>query len=109
MRDEILQLLSNVMAVAPLESDIFNEASGLSRKLQSDMTTEPWSTLSDREREVAKYLIAGLTNAEIAKIFDISVKTIDTHRGHVLRKLGCSGSNGNVKLIRLAIETGVYR
>ena len=49
MRDEILQLLSDVMTVAPLESDLFNQADAMSKRLQSEMTIEPWSALTLRE------------------------------------------------------------
>ena len=65
-----------------------------------------FAELTAREHEVAHYLILGWRNAEIAKELDISVKTVDTHRGHILRKLKL---NNNVALVRLVIEAGTYR
>jgi DNA-binding CsgD family transcriptional regulator len=44
--------------------------------------------LTRRERQVAAALATGATCAEIAAVLAISAKTIDTHRGHVLKKLG---------------------
>jgi DNA-binding CsgD family transcriptional regulator len=44
--------------------------------------------LTEREEAVAKLLCAGLANHEIADEVGISVKTVDTHRHHVLIKLG---------------------
>ena len=44
--------------------------------------------LSDREREVLRLLALGHTNQEIAKQLYISVRTAETHRAHIMQKLG---------------------
>jgi two-component system, NarL family, response regulator NreC len=44
--------------------------------------------LSDREREVLRLLALGHTNQEIASQLFISVRTAETHRAHIMRKLG---------------------
>jgi DNA-binding NarL/FixJ family response regulator len=59
--------------------------------------------LSPRELEVMRALAAGRTNREIAAELGISVKTIDTHRGHVLKKRGL---RNNADLTRYAIRNG---
>jgi len=43
--------------------------------------------LSDRERDVLHLLALGHTNQEIGKQLFISVRTVDTHRAHIMRKL----------------------
>lgn len=43
--------------------------------------------LSPRETEVAALLATGLDHHEISARLGIGVKTVDTHRGHVLKKL----------------------
>jgi DNA-binding NarL/FixJ family response regulator len=43
--------------------------------------------LSDRERDVLHLLALGHTNQEIGKTLFISVRTVDTHRAHIMRKL----------------------
>jgi DNA-binding NarL/FixJ family response regulator len=43
--------------------------------------------LSDRERDVLHLLALGYTNQEIGKKLFISVRTVDTHRAHIMRKL----------------------
>ena len=43
--------------------------------------------LSDRERDVLHLLALGHTNQEIGKQLFISVRTVDTHRSHIMRKL----------------------
>jgi DNA-binding NarL/FixJ family response regulator len=44
--------------------------------------------LSEREREVLQLLALGYGNQEIGKKLFISVRTVDTHRAHIMRKLG---------------------
>jgi len=43
--------------------------------------------LSDRERDILHLLALGYTNQEISKKLFISVRTVETHRTHVMRKL----------------------
>ncbi len=43
--------------------------------------------LSERERDVLQLLALGYTNQEIGKRLYISVRTVDTHRAHIMRKL----------------------
>lgn len=59
--------------------------------------------LSPREAEVMRKLAAGSTNREIADELALSVKTIDTHRGNLLRKLRL---RNNSDLTRFAIRIG---
>ncbi len=65
----------------------------------------PLDVLSSREREVALLLARGdHTNREIATALGLSIKTIDTHRRNILRKLGL---RGNVALVRFMIRNGL--
>ena len=43
--------------------------------------------LSERERDVLQLLALGYTNQEIGKKLFISVRTVDSHRAHIMRKL----------------------
>lgn len=61
-------------------------------------------SLSDREIQVLKRLALGSTNREIAKIYFISVKTVDTYRLRLLRKLEL---RNNAELARFAIQNGL--
>ena len=60
--------------------------------------------LSDREREVLRLLALGHTNQEIAKQLFISVRTAETHRAHIMQKLGLSS---RAELVRYAISEGL--
>ena len=44
--------------------------------------------LSERERDILEVLALGYTNQEIGRKRFISVRTVDTHRAHIMRKLG---------------------
>jgi two-component system response regulator NreC len=60
--------------------------------------------LSDREREVLRLLALGHTNQEIAELLFISVRTAETHRAHIMQKLGLST---RAELVRYALEHGL--
>ncbi|HEX7095342.1 MAG TPA: helix-turn-helix transcriptional regulator [Acidimicrobiales bacterium] len=62
------------------------------------------AALSPREAQVVALIAAGLTNREIAEHAGISVKTVDTHRGHALKKIG---ARNNADLTRWAITYGL--
>jgi two-component system response regulator NreC len=57
--------------------------------------------LSDREHEVLRLLALGHTNQEIAKMLYLSVRTVETHRSHILQKLRLST---RAELVRYAID-----
>jgi DNA-binding NarL/FixJ family response regulator len=63
-------------------------------------------SLSKRELEVMCFLATGMTNREIAEQLGISVKTIDTHRGHLLKKLHL---RNNSDITRFAIRHGLVQ
>lgn len=64
----------------------------------------PFDSLTERERSVAQMLAVGAKNSEVADKLVISVKTVDTHRSHLLKKLRC---RNNVELARLSARCGV--
>lgn len=71
--------------------------------VDSNVATQAFPTLTGRERAIARELALGEKNADIAARLGISVKTVDTHRAHILKKLEC---RNNVDLARLAIRKG---
>jgi len=64
---------------------------------------DPASALTQREQQVMEMLARGMTNREIAEGLQISIKTVDTHRGHVLKKLKL---RNNSELTRFAVKHG---
>ena len=60
--------------------------------------------LSEREREVLRLLALGHTNQEIAERLVVSVRTVESHRAHVMTKLRVSTRAG---LVRTALHAGL--
>jgi two-component system response regulator NreC len=67
-------------------------------------SSDPYDTLTAREREVLTLAARGLTNREIGKELTISRRTTETHRANLLRKLGLKGQKD---LIRFALRRGL--
>ena len=61
----------------------------------------PLDSLSMRELQVLRRLAMGQTNREIARSYHISIKTVDTYRARLLKKLGL---RNNAELSRFAIQ-----
>jgi DNA-binding NarL/FixJ family response regulator len=60
--------------------------------------------LSDRERDIMHLLALGYTNQEIGRKLFISVRTVDTHRAHIMRKLTLET---RAELVMFALANGV--
>jgi two-component system, NarL family, response regulator NreC len=60
--------------------------------------------LSERERDIVHLLALGYTNLEIGKKLFISVRTVDTHRAHIMRKLQL---DTRAELVMFALANGV--
>ena len=60
--------------------------------------------LTKREMEVLALLASGKSNREIAEALFISVKTVETHKAHILIRLGL---NNNAELVRYAIKHNI--
>ena len=57
--------------------------------------------LTSREQEVLRHIADGKSSKQIARILDLSVRTVETHRLNIKRKLGVAGQ---AELIRHAAE-----
>lgn len=75
--------------------------SGVDALIAAD--AHPAAVLTRREQAVMEMLARGMTSREIAEHFALSIKTIDTHRGHVLKKLRL---RNNSELTRFAVKHG---
>jgi DNA-binding NarL/FixJ family response regulator len=64
----------------------------------------PSSVLTAREREILQLLAEGRSNAAISELLGISVKTVETHRGMIMKRLGVSSL---AELVRYAMRNRV--
>ena len=71
---------------------------------QEEAFRDPLAALSRREREVLQLVVEGRTSAEIAGTLYLSVKTVDTYRSRLMKKLNIGDVPG---LIKFAIQQGL--
>ena len=74
------------------------------RQLEQRGVDDRYELLSTREREVLQLLAEGKSSKEAATILDISLYTVETHRSHILQKLGL---HSLAELILYAVRKGV--
>ncbi len=60
--------------------------------------------LSERELEILRHIVEGMSNKDIGDKLHISHRTVDTHRTNIMRKLDASNV---ASLVRIALKTGV--
>ena len=104
-RDELLHAVRAVASgkrylSAPLSEELI-EAYG--RQARSP-GVDPLETLTRRERQVLRFAAEGMTSAEIAAMMGIGVRTVESHRASVLRKLDFQNQT---ELVRYAIQKGI--
>ncbi len=66
----------------------------------------PLSELSQREQQVFELVVRGMSNQDVAGELGISIKTVETHRTHINRKLDV---HSPAELVRVAAERGLIR
>ncbi len=71
---------------------------------QPEPSRGPVDDLSPREREVLRLLALGYTNQEIAEMLVVSVRTVESHRAHVMTKLR---AGSRAAMVRHALEAGM--
>lgn len=71
-----------------------------------DSETETYTELSEREMEILKLYAEGKSTREISEKLFISVKTVGTHKQHILEKLGLKT---NADLVKYAIKEGLIQ
>ena len=105
LKDSIASdLLAAVRAVARGEGYI---SPGVSDAVLNDYrrhVTDPIDLLTSSEREVLQMIAEGKTNKEIATILNLSVYTVDAHRGRIMEKLNLHSVN---ELVRFAVRAGL--
>jgi DNA-binding NarL/FixJ family response regulator len=97
-------LVSAVRAVARGEGYLSPQVSNAVLDDYRRHVTNPIDLLTSREREVLQMLAEGKTNKEIATVLNLSVYTVDAHRGRIMEKLNLHSIN---ELVRFALRNGL--
>jgi DNA-binding NarL/FixJ family response regulator len=74
------------------------------KSIDGEQKRSPSGFLSSREREIIQLVAEGKSNKKIATSLGISVKTVETHRATVMRKLGV---NSVVELVHYAVRNKI--
>jgi len=103
--EELIQAIRMVMAdktyLCPLITEVVVKDYV---NLNPNPSQSSFAVLTAREREVLRLLTEGRRTSQIAKLLDISVKTVDTHRQQIIHKLGIRSL---AELTKYAIREGL--
>jgi two-component system response regulator NreC len=74
------------------------------KRVEAGEERERYDGLTGREKEILTLIASGSSNQQIAEKLFISIKTVQTHRAHILEKLGL---HDRTELVRYAIRKGL--
>jgi len=97
-------LLKAVRAVAVGQGYLSPEVSGDVLNDYRKHVTNPIDLLSSREREVLQLIAESQTNKDIANLLNLSVYTVEAHRGRIMEKLNLHSIG---ELVRFAVRNGL--
>jgi FixJ family two-component response regulator len=86
-------------ALATVQRALERDASGREQRTKQAQFAERLAALTGREREVMHRIIEGKPNKVIAEELDISVRTVEFHRAHVMEKMGAASVAALTQLI----------
>lgn len=104
--EELLSALRQVMAGKKfLSADVSSQlVSTFLRNGDAPAAPSAWEKLTSRERGVLKLIAEGRTNRSAAEFLNVSPKTVEKHRGNLMRKLGLANL---CELTLVALEKGL--
>lgn len=75
-----------------------------SAKYGKNISEDKSSNLTNREQEILLYVVEGMNNPSIAEKLNISIRTVETHKTSIMRKLNL---NSTVDLVKFAIKNNI--
>jgi DNA-binding NarL/FixJ family response regulator len=76
------------------------------RQMRERKVEDSYELLTAREREILQLLAEGRANKDVANLLNLSLYTVETHRGNILQKLNL---HSGAELILYAVRKGVIR
>ena len=76
------------------------------KRLEEHEPADAYESLSTREREILQLVAEGKANKEIASLLFVSTSTVETHRAHIMEKLGLHSA---AEIVLYAARRGVIR
>ena len=101
--EELLRAIESVQTGEPFFTPEMARAA-LNQLVSNGGNKDPFSSLTAREREVLTLIAEGKSNKETAERLGIGVRTVETHRERIMRRLGIHSTAG---LTKFAIANGI--
>jgi DNA-binding NarL/FixJ family response regulator len=76
----------------------------LNADMQAHAAESVESRLTFRQREITQLLAEGRSSKEVAKLLDLTLKTVETHRANIMRRLDC---HSTAQLVRYAVRNQI--
>lgn len=102
--DELIEAIHTVHAGKKYLSDKITEIMIQDYLGKEESMPESDSELTERESEILKLIAEGVSTSEISELLFVSVKTIGTHKQHILEKLNLKTSTD---IVKYAIKKGI--
>lgn len=104
--NELLTAIRTIRAGTPyISSQLSSETAGELLGGFRDHNKSPFFSLSDREKQVLRFVVLGLSSKEIGKVLKLSPRTIDHHRASVLKKFKMKNT---VDLVNHVVRNGMF-
>jgi DNA-binding NarL/FixJ family response regulator len=103
LKDSPLELIGEILQSFPILPD-FKTHEELSLDEALDGEYRSYYQLTDREKEIFRYLALGYNYKEVAYLLKISMKTSSVHRYNIIQKMGLSDQ---ASIIRAALSLGI--
>jgi DNA-binding NarL/FixJ family response regulator len=107
-REELLQAIFEIDAgneyFSKSISDTILKSYVKSAKYGNVVSDDKLSNLTNRENEILRYVVEGMNNPKIAEKLNISVRTVETHKTSIMRKLDL---NSTVDLVKFALKNKI--
>jgi two-component system, NarL family, response regulator NreC len=104
--DQLVMAIKTIMKgknfISPAISNLIAEQYVRSVEQEADIPS--LEILTSREKEILRYIAEGKANKNIAAKLKISIRTVETHRSHLIQKLGLKTA---ASLVKYAISKGL--
>ena len=104
VQSAILTVHAGQTFLTPWVTQMLAQGDTTSEQLTDETSAPAPQILTSRERHILQLLAEGLANKQIATVLSMSIKTVETHRTHLMNKLGI---HNVASLTRYAIRHGI--
>lgn len=78
----------------------------INRMMNPNKSSNKSSNLSEKELEILKHVVDGKTNVEISNIYNLSSRTIETHRRNIMKKMNVKNT---AEMVAKALKNGIVK